>query len=150
MVAKALGNGVPIGACLARGSAAHVLTAGMHGSTFGGNFLSTSVGLKVLDIMRDKQLCQHVITTSKAMQDYMETKLKKLKAVHEIRVCGLMIGIELKENCTELVKKALDKGLVINVTKHKTIRLLPPLICKEKDLLKIVDIIEELITENHE
>ena len=150
MVAKALGNGVPIGACLARGSAANVLTAGMHGSTFGGNFLSTSVGLKVLDIMRDKQLCQHVITTSKAMQDYMETKLKKLEAVHEIRVCGLMIGIELKENCTELVKKALDKGLVINVTKHKTIRLLPPLICKEKDVLKIVDIIEELITENYE
>ena len=150
MVAKALGNGVPIGACLARGSAAHVLTAGMHGSTFGGNFLSTSVGLKVLDIMRDKQLCQHVITTSKTMQDYMESKLKKLKAVHEIRVCGLMIGIELKENCTELVKKSLDKGLVINVTKHKTIRLLPPLICKEKDLLKIVDIIEDLITENYE
>ena len=118
MVAKALGNGVPIGACLARGSAANVLTAGMHGSKFGGNFLSTSVGLKVLDIMRDKQLCQHVITTSKAMQDYMETKLKNLTAVREIRVCGLMIGIELRENCTDLVKKALDKGLVINVTKH--------------------------------
>jgi len=150
MVAKALGNGVPIGACLARGSAAHVLTAGMHGSTFGGNFLSTSVGLKVLDIMRDKQLCQHVTTTSKAMQDYMETRLKKLEAVREIRICGLMIGIELRKNCTELVKKALDKGLVINVTKHKTIRLLPPLICKEKDLYKIVDIIEELITENYE
>ena len=150
MVAKALGNGVPIGACLARGSAANVLTAGMHGSTFGGNFLSTSVGLKVLDIMRDKQLCQHVTAISKAMQDYMETKLKKIEAVREIRVCGLMIGIELRENCTELVKKALDKGLVINVTKHQTIRLLPPLICKEKDLLEIVDIIWELITENYE
>ena len=56
----------------------------------------------------------------------------------------------LRENCTELVKKALDKGLVINVTKHRTIRLLPPLICKEKDLYKIVDIIEELIIENYE
>ncbi len=150
MVAKALGNGVPIGACLARGGAANVLTAGMHGSTFGGNFLSTSVGLKVLDIMRDKQLCQHVVTISKAMQEYMDTKLKILDPVHEIRVSGLMIGIELKENCTQLVKKALDKGLVINVTKHRTIRLLPPLICKEKDLLEIVDIIEELITENYE
>ena len=150
MVAKALGNGVPIGACLARGGAANVLTAGMHGSTFGGNFLSTSVGLKVLDIMRDKQLCQHVVTISKAMQEYMDTKLKILDPVHEIRVSGLMIGIELKENCTELVKKALDKGLVINVTKHRTIRLLPPLICEEKDLLEIVDIIEELITENYE
>ena len=150
MVAKALGNGVPIGACLARGGAANVLTAGMHGSTFGGNFLSTSVGLKVLDIMRDKQLCQHVVTISKAMQEYMDTKLKILDPVHEIRVSGLMIGIELKENCTQLVKRALDKGLVINVTKHRTIRLLPPLICKEKDLLEIVDIIEELITENYE
>jgi acetylornithine aminotransferase len=100
--------------------------------------------------MKDKHLCQHVTTVSRAMQDYMETKLRNLKAVHEIRVCGLMIGIELKENCTELVKKALDKGLVINVTKHRTIRLLPPLICEEKDLLAIVDIIEELITENYE
>ena len=150
MVAKALGNGVPIGACLARGSAANVLTTGMHGSTFGGNFLSTSVGLKVLDIMRDKKLCQHVTAISKVMQDYMMARLKNLKAVHEIRICGLMIGIELKENCTELVQKALDKGLVINVTKHRTIRLLPPLICKEKDLLRIVDIIEELISENYE
>ena len=150
MVAKALGNGVPIGACLARGSAANVLTTGMHGSTFGGNFLSTSVGLKVLDIMRDKKLCQHVTAISKVMQDYMEARLKNLNAVHEIRICGLMIGIELKENCTELVQKALDKGLVINVTKHRTIRLLPPLICKEKDLLRIVDIIEELISENYE
>ena len=150
MVAKALGNGVPIGACLARGSAANVLTAGMHGSTFGGNFLSTSVGLKVLDIMRDMKLCQHVIKISEAMQDYMDSKLKKLKAVHDIRISGLMIGIELRENCTELVKKALDKGLVINVTKHRIIRLLPPLICEEKDLLKIVDIIEELISENYE
>ena len=150
MVAKALGNGVPIGACLARGSAANVLTAGMHGSTFGGNFLSTSVGLKVLDIMRDMKLCQHIITISEAMQDYMDSKLKKLKAVHDIRISGLMIGIELRENCTELVKKALDKGLVINVTKHRIIRLLPPLICEEKDLLKIVDIIEELISENYE
>ena len=150
MVAKALGNGVPIGACLARGSAANVLTAGMHGSTFGGNFLSTSVGLKVLDIMRDMKLCQHVIKISEAMQDYMDSKLKKLKAVHDIRISGLMIGIELRENCTELVKKALDKGLVINVTKHRIIRLLPPLICEAKDLLKIVDIIEELISENYE
>ena len=150
MVAKALGNGVPIGACLARGSAANVLTTGMHGSTFGGNFLSTSVGLKVLDIMRDEKLCQHVTAISKVMQDYMKARLKNLKAVHEIRICGLMIGIELKENCTELVQKALDKGLVINVTKHRTIRLLPPLICKEKDLLRIVDIIEELISENYE
>ena len=149
MVAKALGNGVPIGACLARGPAAHVLKAGMHGSTFGGNFLSTSVGLRVLDIMRDMRLCQHVNKISKVMSDYMDLKLKPLKSVNEIRQCGLMIGIQLDDVCTELVIKALDKGLVINVTKENTIRLLPPLICKEEHVISIVDIIEELIRENY-
>ena len=150
MVAKALGNGVPIGACLARGPAAHVLKAGMHGSTFGGNFLSTSVGLKVMDIMRDMRLCQHVNKISKIMHDYMDLKLKPLKPVNEIRQCGLMIGIQLHDVCTELVIKALDKGLVINVTKEKTIRLLPPLICKEEHVISIVDILEELIRDNYD
>ena len=150
MVAKALGNGVPIGSCLARGSAAHVLKAGMHGSTFGGNFLSTSVGLKVLDIMRDMRLCQHVSTISKIMHEYLDQKIRVLKSVYEIRTCGFMIGIELNHACIDLVNKALDKGLVINVTKDKTIRLLPPLICKEEHVIKIVDILEELIRENYE
>ena len=150
MVAKALGNGVPIGACLAQGSAAHVLKAGMHGSTFGGNFLSTSVGLKVLDIMRDIRLCQHVNIISKIMNNYMDLKLKPLTSVYQIRSCGLMIGIQLNVTCTDLVIKALDKGLVINVTKENVIRLLPPLICKEEHVINIVDIIEELIRENYE
>ena len=150
LVAKALGNGVPIGACLARGDAAHVIKSGMHGSTFGGNFLSTSVGLKVLDIMRDTRLCEHVSNISKIMHDYMDTKLKPLKVVQEIRVCGLMIGIQLKNNCSDLVIKALDKGLVINVTKDRVIRLLPPLICKDSHVMNIVDILEELIIENYE
>lgn len=150
MVAKALGNGVPIGACLAKGDAAHVLVAGMHGSTFGGNFLSTAVGLKILDIMRDNQLCQHVSKISKIMSDYMTKKIQPLSNVQDIRICGMMIGIELKKPCTDLVIKALDKGLVMNVTKEKVIRLLPPLICQEKDVLMIVDIVENLIRENYE
>lgn len=150
MVAKALGNGVPIGACLASGQASKVLEAGMHGSTFGGNFLSTAVGLTVLDIMRSERICEHVQNISKVMQDYMDLKIKNLSAVKEIRICGLMIGIELNDNCTNLVLKALEKGLVMNVTKNKTIRLLPPLICKEEHVLGIVDIIEELIKENYE
>ena len=150
MVAKALGNGVPIGACLASGQASKVLEAGMHGSTFGGNFLSTAVGLTVLDIMRSERICEHVQNISKVMQDYMDLKIKNLSAVKEIRICGLMIGIELNDNCTNLVLKALEKGLVMNVTKNKTIRLLPPLICKEEHVLGIVDIIEGLIKENYE
>ena len=80
----------------------------------------------------------------------MDLKIKNLSAVKEIRICGLMIGIELNDNCTNLVLKALEKGLVMNVTKNKTIRLLPPLICKEEHVLGIVDIIEGLIKENYE
>jgi acetylornithine aminotransferase len=150
MVAKALGNGVPIGACLAKGDAARVLSAGMHGSTFGGNYLSTSVGLCILDIMRDEHICKHVRVIASTMKNAMHSKLKDLKAVSDIRIYGMMIGIELDCNCTELVVKALEKGLVLNVTKDKIIRLLPPLICEEQHILNIVDIIEELIKDNYE
>tara|TARA_B100001113_G_scaffold188466_1_gene154360 strand:+ start:8333 stop:9490 length:1158 start_codon:yes stop_codon:yes gene_type:complete len=150
MVAKALGNGVPIGACLARGDAASVLKSGMHGSTFGGNFLSTSVGLCILDIMRDTHTCAHVIEISKIMNEEMNKNLKNLKSVTDIRIFGMMIGIELNVNCTDLVVKALEKGLVINVTKEKIIRLLPPLISEEKHIIEIVDIIKQLINENYE
>ena len=150
MVAKALGNGVPVGACLARSEAANILKAGMHGSTFGGNYLSTAVGLSVLNIMRDSQICVHVNHISDAMKSATDAELKSLNVVSEIRIYGMMIGIELKSNCTELVVKALEKGLVLNVTKEKIIRLLPPLICKEEHILKIVAIIKQIITENYE
>jgi len=84
------------------------------------------------------------------MQDEMSLKLKNLKSVTDIRIYGMMIGIELNFNCTELVVKALEKGLVLNVTKEKIIRLLPPLICEKKHILSIVKIIEKLIKENYE
>ena len=150
MVAKALGNGVPIGACLTRGVAANVLKPGMHGSTFGGNYLSTSVGLCILDIMRDTRICAHVRQISETMKDAMHLKLNNLKSVSDIRIYGMMIGIELSCNCTELVLKALEKGLVLNVTKEKVIRLLPPLICEKHHVLSIVDLVEQLIVENYE
>ena len=84
MVAKALGNGVPIGACLAKGDAAKVLSAGMHGSTFGGNYLSTSVGLCILDIMRDEHICSHVRAITSTMKNAMHSKIKDLKAVSDL------------------------------------------------------------------
>ena len=96
MVAKALGNGVPIGACLAKGKASRVLEAGMNGSTFGGNFLSTSVGLTILDIMRETRLCEHVNKISKIMKHELTARIKPLSSVKDIRVFGMMIGIELK------------------------------------------------------
>ena len=100
--------------------------------------------------MRDTRLCEHVNKISKIIQDELTAKIKPLSSVKDIRVFGMMIGIELKENCSDLVVKALKKRLIINVTKDKTIRLLPPLICEERHVLKIVDIIEHLIKENYE
>jgi acetylornithine aminotransferase len=92
----------------------------------------------------------HVNHISDAMKRASDAELKSLNVVSEIRIYGMMIGIELKSNCTELVVKALEKGLVLNVTKEKIIRLLPPLICKEEHILKIVAIIKQIITENYE
>jgi len=145
-VAKALGNGIPIGACLARNSAAEVLTPGSHGSTFGGNFLATTVAIKVLDIMKQKNLCEN----ARIMGKYFEEQLNKLlnkNLIKDIRCKGLMIGIELNTKCPHYVEEALELGLVINVTKESIIRLLPPLIIDKTHVDKIIMILTKLIRE---
>jgi acetylornithine aminotransferase len=144
-VAKALGNGVPIGACLANNVAAKVLVPGSHGSTFGGNFLSTSVGLAVLDIMRKKNLCKNARDIGLYLESELNKKLLHFKIVKEIRCKGLMIGIELKINCIHLVQDALKKKLVINVTKENTIRMLPPLIMNRSQADIIVTTLQRII-----
>ncbi len=145
-VAKALGNGIPIGACLARNSAAEVLTPGSHGSTFGGNFLTTTVAIKVLDIMKQQNLCEN----ARIMGKYFEEQLNKLlnkNLIKEIRCKGLMIGIELNIKCLHYVEEALELGLVINVTKESIIRLLPPLIIDKTHVDKIIMLLTKLIRE---
>lgn len=146
-VAKALGNGVPVGACLTNKKASTVLTPGSHGSTFGGNFLSTTVGLKVLDIMRDENLCKNARTMGKYIEEQLRDKLSNLKIIKDIRVKGLMIGIELNTKCLELVEKALQNKLVINVTKENTIRMLPPLIINKSEIDIIVKTLCKIIGE---
>lgn len=145
MVAKALGNGVPIGACLARGEPSSILTPGTHGSTFGGNFLSTSVALKVLDIMRDQHICANARDMGLYLKQRLINKFNKHKSVKEIRCKGLMVGIELTEESAHLSKEALKLGLIINITKKKVIRLLPPLIIKKKHIDEIVNKLEILL-----
>jgi acetylornithine aminotransferase len=136
-LAKALGNGVPIGACLASGTAASVLQAGNHGSTFGGNPLACCAALAVVRQMETDQLADNAA----AMGDYLQAALREslgaLPSVKAIRGKGLMIGIELDRPCAELVKLALAEGLLINVTAERVIRLLPPLIIgrDEADLI---------------
>ena len=144
-IAKALGNGVPIGACLASNAAAKVLVPGSHGSTFGGNFLSTSVGLAVLDIMRKKSLCKNARNIGLYLESELNKKLLHFKIVKEIRCKGLMIGIELRINCVHLVQDALKKKLVINVTKENTIRMLPPLIINRSQADIIVTTLQRII-----
>ena len=144
-VAKALGNGVPIGACLASAKASDILIPGSHGSTFGGNFLSCSVGLKVLDIMRDNQICKNAREVGEYFHEQLIKRLSSKKSIHEIRCKGLMIGIELVDECTKLSEVFLNHGLVVNITKEKIIRMLPPLIINKNHVDDIIDIIEKVL-----
>ena len=146
-VAKALGNGIPVGACLTNKKSSTVLTPGSHGSTFGGNFLSTSVAIQVLDIMREKNLSKNARLMGLYIEKELKEKLAKYSIVKDIRCRGLMIGIELKVKCLELVEEALKNRLVINVTKENTIRMLPPLIINKSEVDIIVNVICKIIGE---
>ncbi len=145
--AKGLGNGVPIGACLARDLASETLSPGTHGSTFGGNPLASVAALAVIDVIEKKQLAQRAADLGQAMLDGFAFQLKGLQAVKDIRGCGLMIGIELDRDCAILVTEALAKGLLINVTNGNTIRLLPPLIMNDAEADLIVDTVSDLIVQ---
>lgn len=146
-LAKALGNGVPIGACLARGKAAHLLTAGNHGSTFGGNPLACSAALAVLATLDAENLVELARQKGQSICDGFNKRLQGNKHIVDIRNKGLMIGIELDSPCAELVKSALQKHLLINVTNETTIRLLPPLIIDELQIKLLVDTLSTLIIE---
>ncbi|MEN8260376.1 MAG: aspartate aminotransferase family protein [Pseudomonadota bacterium] len=150
-VAKALGNGVPIGACMARGKAAEMLTAGMHGSTFGGNPLACSAALSVIEVVERENLAARAVELGRVLLDGFRGGLGGNPHVKEIRGKGLMIGIELDRPCADLVGQALEKGLLINVTATNTIRLLPPLILKNDEARVLIATVCNLIgqfTEN--
>jgi acetylornithine/N-succinyldiaminopimelate aminotransferase len=146
-LAKALGNGVPIGACLAHGKAAQLFTAGNHGSTFGGNPLACSAALAVLSTLDEEKLVEQVPQKGQAIYSGLTERLQNNKHIVDIRHKGLMIGIELDSACAELVKSALQKGLLINVTNETTIRLLPPLIIDEQQIKQLVETLSTLINE---
>ncbi len=149
-LAKGLANGFPIGACLARGIAAETLTPGTHGSTFGGTPLACAAALATLEVMEKNNLTQTAADLGAYFQQQFKHSLSGLieqNIVVDIRGKGLMIGIELDRPCTELVQRALDKKLLINVTAEKVIRLLPALITSREQADTIIQIVSELITE---
>ena len=144
-LAKALGNGVPIGACMARGKAANLMTAGTHGSTFGGNPLACSAALAVLQTLKNENLISQAEQKGRVLQSAFAGQLSGNKHVVDIRNKGMMIGIELSQPCTQLVNTALENGLLINVAAEKTIRLLPPLIIDKEQIKLLVETLSVLI-----
>jgi acetylornithine aminotransferase len=145
--AKGLGNGVPIGACLARGKAATVFHAGNHGSTFGGNPLACAAALSVLDTLVADDLCANAARMGERLVQGLRARLTGTPGVVEVRGRGLMVGIELREPCGHLVQAALEQGLLINVTSDNVIRLLPPLVIQAAEVDQIVDTLAALITD---
>ena len=144
-LAKALGNGVPIGACLTSGKATGLLTAGSHGSTFGGNPLASAAALKTIEIIERDQLAERAKQLGEYIAQSFKQKLGDASSVVDIRHKGLMIGIELNNPCPELVMQALENKLLINVASNNVVRLLPPLTMSNKEADTMVTIISELI-----
>ncbi len=139
-LAKGLGNGIPIGACLARGKAAELFTPGSHGSTFGGNPLACRAGCTVIDIIEQQGLVENARQQGQLLLERLQDRLKGHSLVLEVRGRGLMIGIELLQAIPELTRLAAqDHGLLINVTRGKVIRLLPPLVLDAAEVELIVD-----------
>jgi len=136
---------MPIGACLARGVAAHVFKPGNHGTTFGGGPLVSVASLTTLQIMEDEGLLENAAKMGEIIRNGLKQQLDGVAGVKDIRGQGLMLGIELDRPCGDLVQMALDNGLVTNVTADSVIRLLPPLIIKSAQAEQIVDILAPLI-----
>lgn len=145
MLAKGLGNGLPIGACLVSGPAVGILQAGNHGSTFGGNPLVCRAALAVIDTIEKEHLVDNVNSLSSQMLAGFKAKLRDIEGVKAIRCMGFMFGIELTIPCAALVQLALDKGILINVTADKVIRLLPPLVIDVNEANQIVSMVSDLI-----
>ncbi len=143
--AKGFGKGVPIGVCMAAGPAATTFQPGNHGSTFGGNPLACAAALAVINTLFDDNLIDRAHRMGQLIKETLEQQLGGADYLTEIRQKGLMIGVELSEPCTPLVELALAKGLLLNVTSERVIRLLPPLIITEEEALEIGTCVAKLI-----
>lgn len=132
-LAKGLGNGVPIGACLARGEAAEVFQPGNHGSTFGGNPLACRAALAVLETIERERLPERAARLGARLLAALREALLGVPGVVEVRGLGLMLAIALDRPCKELMNRALERGLLVNVTADSVVRLLPPLILTDDE-----------------
>lgn len=144
-LAKGLGSGVPIGACLTAGKAAGLFKPGNHGSTFGGNPLACTAALTTLATIEADRLMARAVAVGAAIREGLAAALAGNKGVVDIRGKGLMIGIELDRPCGELVTRGLDAGLLINVTAEKVVRLLPALVMSDAEAKELTERLAALI-----
>lgn len=144
-LAKGLGSGMPIGACLARGVAAEVFKPGNHGSTFGGNALACAAALATLDAIESENILENARVRGEAIRTGLRAALAGVHGVVDIRGEGMMIGVELDRPCGELVGVARDAGVLINVTADKVIRLVPPLIYGDAEVAALVESVSSIV-----
>jgi acetylornithine aminotransferase len=142
---KGLGNGMPIGACLASGKAADLLQPGNHGSTFGGNPLACAAALATINTIQVDGLLDRATVVGERIMSGLRSELVGVEHVRDIRGLGCMIGIELNKPCKSLFGMAMSKGLVINVTAESVIRLLPPFIMTDDEADQLIAILAPLI-----
>jgi acetylornithine aminotransferase len=144
-LAKGLGSGVPIGAVVAGPKAAHIFAPGNHGSTFGGNPLAMRAGVETIRIMEEDGLLANAVKVGEHLKAALQRELSSLSGLKEIRGRGLMLGVELKVPCSELVGRAADQGLLISVTAESVIRLVPSLIMTTAEADEVVGILCPLV-----
>jgi len=132
-LAKGLGSGVPVGACLAAGKAAGVFKPGNHGSTFGGNPLACTAALTTLSVLEEEDILAKVVRVGDHLRDVLRQTLAGVSGVVDVRGIGQMTGIELDRPCGEIVALAQDQGFLVNVTAERVIRLVPSLIMSETE-----------------
>lgn len=143
-VAKPLGGGIPLGAVLMKEAVAETFSPGLHGTTFGGGPLACRVSLEMLAIIEEENLLEHVTAVGGAFRNRLED-LVGLDGVEEVRGEGLMLGLRMKEPCRPLVERLLKEGFIANCTKGTILRLLPPLVIRQKQLEKFVRVLERLL-----
>jgi acetylornithine aminotransferase len=146
-LAKALGNGIPIGACLAQGKAASLFQPGSHGSTFGGNPFAATIALTVLDTLEQEKLIARAAHTGKLLLSELHTRLHNHPHVKAIRGKGLMIGIELDKPCRDILMLGLKHGILFNVTAESVIRLLPPYILTDEQIIHVATLVTACIND---
>ncbi len=143
--AKGLGNGLPVGACLTQGKTATILQPGNHGSTYGGNPVACAAVTAVLHTLRDEQLTSNAQALGEYFAAQLSETLGNKSRVKDIRQRGLLIGIELYDDCPDIVAQAADQGVLLNVTAGSVIRLLPPLIMSQQQADTVINVLNKII-----